>query len=464
MSTLADIESWLASELPALAAKYKVPAVSVGVLAEDRVIDSAAGILNLGTGVEATTDSVFQIGSITKLWTATMVMQLVDDGLLDIERPVREFLPEFVIADESAAATITTRQLLSHTAGFEGDVFTDTGQNDDAIEKLIATLGDMPQLFPPGQQFSYNNAGYCVLGRLVEVLRGKPYSAALRDHLIGPLSLEHAATNVDEAILQRAAVGHVPTEDGTRYEPAHVWALAHSNAPAGALLAMQARDLIAFARMHLNGGLAADGTVVVAPSTVAAMQERQVELPYFGLLGDAWGLGWEIYNTPAGTIIGHDGNTIGQDSFLRIIPEKGVAVTVLTNGGESYGLYHEVMTHLLAELAGVDLAPLPLPPAEPEPIDADRFLGTYSSRMIDLVVSQDTDGRVWMKILPKGAAEELGEHAQTQELVSFRDDSLIPLEGSNGMHLPYVFLGDDGAGRAQYLHLGRAIRRAEATV
>jgi CubicO group peptidase (beta-lactamase class C family) len=180
MSTLSDVAEWMAEQLPALIEKYDVPAAAVAVLAEGDVVDAAAGVLHTGTGVEATPDSVFQIGSITKLWTSTLVMQLVDEGKVDLDEPIRTYLPEFRIADEDAAALITTRMLLSHTAGFEGDIFTDTGVGDDCVEKFLGVLHDVPQLFPSGEQFSYNNAGFCVLGRLVEVMRDKTYDACQR--------------------------------------------------------------------------------------------------------------------------------------------------------------------------------------------------------------------------------------------------------------------------------------------
>jgi len=111
-------------------------------------------------------------------------MQLADEGLLDLDTTVVTYLPDFGLADSEAARSLTVRQLLSHTAGFEGDIFTDTGWNDDCIEKYVATLATDPQLFPPGEMFSYNNAGFCVLGRIIEVLRGKPFDQALREHLV----------------------------------------------------------------------------------------------------------------------------------------------------------------------------------------------------------------------------------------------------------------------------------------
>ena len=115
--SLAATRSWIESELPALLARRRVPAAAVGVLQDGQVIDHAIGILNLDTGVEATTDSLFQVGSITKLWTTDLVMQLVDEGRVGLDDEIRRHLPGFAVADEEAAATITVRQLLSHTAG-----------------------------------------------------------------------------------------------------------------------------------------------------------------------------------------------------------------------------------------------------------------------------------------------------------------------------------------------------------
>ena len=114
------------------------------------VFATAHGLLSKATGVEATSEAVFQIGSITKLWTTSLAMQLVDEGKLGLDEPVRAYLPEFRLADEHASAAITIRQLMTHTAGFGGDVFTDTGYGDDCVEKYVTSLTGQDQLFPPG--------------------------------------------------------------------------------------------------------------------------------------------------------------------------------------------------------------------------------------------------------------------------------------------------------------------------
>jgi hypothetical protein len=207
------------------------------------------------------------------------------------------------------------------------------------------------------------------------------------------------------------------------------------------------------------------------------MHERQVDLPDLGLMGTSWGLGFERFDIghpgsgldkldhrggTDGAIIGHDGGTIGQSAFLRIVPEAGVAVALLTNGGEVVSLYRDVVGHVIEELTDTHLPALPVPPVDPPRIDASRYVGTYSAEVADFAVSQDDDGRIWIDQTPKGIFEELGEKPERKELVHYRGDSLIPAEPEHGMHMPHAFVGDDGEGRALYLHIGRAIRRVDA--
>ncbi|MFD9704557.1 serine hydrolase domain-containing protein [Lentzea sp. NPDC059081] len=455
MSKLNEISDWLQENLPRLVAEHGVVGASAAVTVGDDVVEVAAGVLNKNTGVEATTDSVFQIGSITKVWTATLVLQLVDEGLLDVDAPVRDYLPDFRVADEDASAAITVRQLLNHTAGFEGDLFTDTGRGDDCVEKYVATLHDTPQLFPPGEMFSYNNAGYCVLGRIVEVLRDKQYDRCLREHLFAKLGLTHAATGAEEAIMFRAAVGHLTHDEATGPEVAPVWSLVRSNAPAGSMLAMSASELLKFARMHMN-----DGAGVLSPESVRAMQDVQVQVPDLALMGDSWGLGWEMFHYPQGTVIGHDGGTIGQNAFLRLVPEQGLAIALLTNGGNTFDLYQAVFRHLLRELAGIELSAMPEPAADPERVDGERFTGVYVSSVAERVITQDEDGRIWMELVPKGIMAEVSpESGGRTELVPWRNDTLVAAEPVHGIHMPHAFVGDDGTGHALYLHTGRADRR-----
>ncbi len=422
-----EVGGRLRERLPGLAEEHGVPGVAVAISAGGELVEEAAGVLSAATGVEATVDSVFQIGSITKVLTATLVMRLAGEGAIDPDARVGAYLPGF----RAGFPEVTVRQLMSHTAGFEGDVFTDTGKGDDCLALYVDLLADVPQLFEPGEMFSYNNAGYCVLGRIVEVVRGRPFDACMRDDLFTPLGMTHAANDPYEAILHRAAVGHL----GGR--PSPVWAMARSNAPAGSMLAMTARDLVAFARAHL------------ADPDLRAMREPQVMLPDIGW-GTAWGLGWELYDLPGGLVFGHDGNTIGQSAILRVDPTRDVVLAILTNGGNPKPLMKEISGWVLE------------PPEEPVPdpaarVNVTRHVGTYVSDTSETTVSQDDAGRVWLDRVPLGIAAEVGDEPLRTELVAWRGDALLPVAPGHG---PVAFLGDDGEGRALYLHTGRADVRA----
>jgi hypothetical protein len=245
-----------------------------------------------------------------------------------------------------------------------------------------------------------------------------------------------------------------------------MWSLVKSNGPAGAMLAMRPRDLLAFARMHLNGGKAEDGTRVLSQSSAAAMRDKQVTLPPLGLMGTHWGLGFELFDWPGGLVFGHDGGTVGQSAFLRVVPGRDVAIALLTNGGNPIAVYFEVYRHLLKELAGIDLPATPVPPAAPlhreaRGIDASRYLGTYANSMGKTEITQDEDGRVWMTETPLGELAELIGEVEKTELVHLENDTLIPATPKYGIYLPQVFTGDDGSGRSLYIHSGRATRRAD---
>ncbi|WP_431934483.1 serine hydrolase domain-containing protein [Nonomuraea jabiensis] len=427
-----------------LVAKYDVPGAQVAVLANGEIRDEAAGVLSLRTQVEATTDSVFKIGSITKIWTATLIQQLVDDGVLDLDRPVRDYLPGFRLSDPAATASLTARHLLTHTGGIDGNHFTDTGRNNDAIEKFVATLAEADQLLPPDTVFSYSNSGYVVLGRLVEVLRDKPFHDVLRERLVTPLGLHTAATDTYEAILHRAAVGHIQT--GGEVVPAKAWAVSYYSAPSGSHLAISARDLLEFVRLHLTD------------HALAALREPQVEsVPDFGGGVIGWGLGWMLYQDG---VVGHTGVSKGQKAFLRVVPSAGVAVAVLTNSTGGEPLAYEIFGAVLRDLAGVETAPLPVPPLNPTGIDVDRMCGTYRSTLYDITLTSEHD-RAFLIYRPRNEIAEsfLGGSENRVEVVRLNDSSVITAEPKSSGHKVLSLVGSDGHGRARFLHDGAAAYR-----
>ncbi|MGW9210869.1 serine hydrolase domain-containing protein [Embleya sp. NPDC055664] len=447
----------LRTRLAELVEKSGIPGASLAVRVGDRTVATAVGVLDVETEYPATTDSVFQIGSITKVWTTTLVMQLVDEGLIDLDVPVRTYIPDLRLVDEDAAARMTTRHLLCHTAGFEGELFDDHGNGDDSLARLVASLATVgEQLFPPGETFSYSNAGFDLLGRIVEVCTGVTWEQALRDRIVAPLGLTHVANNATESILLRTAIGHIGGPDGTNVK-APVHHTDRNGAPSGSALAMTATDLLEFAAAHIRLGQLPDGKRLLSEESARAMREPQIEIGGDGAFGARlWGLGWILYDWSGGEVIGHDGGTIGQGAMLRVVPERDVSIALLTNGGALYGVY-DLICELLETLADVRPPAPAVPPAEPPAVDTSYLVGSYASPAQRFDIAETEDGLVVTTQLLGRLGALLGNDTMTMRVVPSNERMLISTEAAGGRHQQFLFLGEGE--RAEFLHVGRAMRR-----
>ncbi|TDU87411.1 CubicO group peptidase (beta-lactamase class C family) [Kribbella voronezhensis] len=355
---------WTA-RLSRLATDHAVPGAVLGLWVDGKETITPYGVLNRATGVEVTADSLFQIGSISKSWTTTMIVQLAAEGRLSLDDQVLQLLPEASIDER-----ITVRHLLTHTSGLDGDVFTDTGRGDDCVAKYVALLADVDQLFEPGTAYSYCNAGFVLLGRIIEVLDDRSWDESLHARITTPLDLHSTVTLPEEAILRRAAVGHLA--DGT---PVSTWQLPRSLGPAG-LITASASDVLRFARLHLED------------PAYAAMREHQVEYPAGSDISHV-GLTWRLYDWSGHQLFGHDGSTISQLAYLRIHPEARVAMVLLTNSANGNALFEAVATEVFTQYADV------APPPAPEPVDAllptDAILGSYERAGIRIDTTREGD-------------------------------------------------------------------------
>jgi CubicO group peptidase (beta-lactamase class C family) len=371
-------EGWQ-RRLDVLAERHRVPGAALGILrmrerSDDELVEAAHGVLNTGTGVMTTSDSLFGLGSITKVWTATLVMQLVEEGLLDLDAPIIDVLPELRLADPAATKHMTIRQLLTHTSGIDGDIFTDTGRGDDCLQKYVARLEEAAQNHPPGATWSYSNSGFVVAGRVIETLTGSTWDQALRERLLVPLELPRTVTLPEEALPHRTAIGHIL--GGVAASPVRVWTLPRSLGPA-ALVSSTVADVLRFARLHLAGGATSGARQVLTAESVRAMADEHADLPDKLTFGDSWGLGWTRFDWDGHRLIGHDGGICGQAAFLRLLPEAGLAVVLLTNGGDARRLREDLFREIFAELVGVRMPPPLVPPGEPVTVDTGRHTGRY---------------------------------------------------------------------------------------
>jgi CubicO group peptidase (beta-lactamase class C family) len=456
-----DQQHWQ-DRLTTLAEKHGVVGASLAIRHGSETAEAAAGVLNLRTKQPATPDSLFQIGSITKVWTATLIMQLVDEGLLDLDDPVIKHLPDFAVADPEVTRTVTPLQLLSHTSGIDGDLFLDTGRGDDCVEKYVAAMTTLTQVHPQGATMSYCNSGFTVLGRLVEVLRGKSWDEVLRERLFAPLGLESAGTLPEEALLWGAATGHIglPGQDEPIVTPQ--WGIYRSAGPAG-LIHSTARDQLAFAQLHLSGGTAADGTRLLSEESVTAMQQPQVAVPDPYTLGSHWGLGWILMTWDGRRVFGHDGGTLGQGAFLRILPDGDLTVALCTNGGGHVrDLFEDLYGEIFGQLAGVELPRRPEPTGDSASLDAARFVGRYVREGVEMTVKKGDDGTLRMQARNTSALTASMPDPPEVTLHAFKDDVLLAKGPDDEAFTAAVFFD---LGGERYVHFGaRATRRVSTEV
>jgi CubicO group peptidase (beta-lactamase class C family) len=376
--------------------RYRVPGVALGVYHRSREWLAGLGVANVEHPLPVDPDTLFQIGSISKTICGTAAMRLVDAGQLDLDRPVRDYLPDFRLADEAVAARVTLRHVFTHTAGWLGDYFEHTGSGEDALARVTAKLASLPQLTPLGALFSYSNSGFYVAGRTLEVVTGKPYERAIRALVLRPLGMSmsyfrHFAT---EFITYRIAAGH--SLQGDRLTIVRPWARTRSAAPSGGIVST-ARDVLRYARFHLGNGTAPDGARLLAPETLAAMQ---VPLVPTDMNGSAVGITWMLGHVGEVRIVRHGGSTFGQRAALVLAPDHDFAIAVLTNAESGEALHREITRWALqAYLGAVDPDPaiLPLDRAALE-----AYAGHYHGALGDLVVATAESGLTIRGVSPNG--------------------------------------------------------------
>jgi CubicO group peptidase (beta-lactamase class C family) len=459
MSELAALGADVQSRLDEVARASGVPGAVLGLLTPEGTEVFATGLLNVGTGVEATPDSLFQVGSITKVYTATMILQLVDEGRVTLDDAVARHVPGLRLGAAEATEAVTIRQLLDHTSGIDGDQFADFGRGDDCLERFVAAMSTLPQLAAPGALFSYSNAAYVLAGRLVELLDGVVYDKALARRIFEPLGMRSSTLLADDAILHRVAAGHVG--HGRSVTVATRWALPRSLGPCG-LICQSMGDLLRFARLHLESGRIEGGTEVLSTAAATAMCAPSVELPpYSGAA--SWGLGWAIYDWAEQPVVGHDGGTIGQGAYLRLLPERGLAVALVANADDRTRLVRDLLHWLWQELTGDPVPGPPVPPPEAPTGNLDVYQGTFERLGGEAEVTASKGG---LDVALRATGPLAGDQPDPPplRLLPF-DATTFVSPGACHDRVAVAFTERDTAGRPNVLHLrSRAFRRTTAAL
>jgi len=458
------VSETLLPDLPELLAKWSAEAgvptqgVSVGILSGDQVAVHVHGLANVATETAVHPDTVFQIGSNTKLWTATTVMKLVDEGRISLDESVTTYVPEFRLAHVEAS-TVTIRHLLTHTGGFLGDYF--GGPGTDSIATFVEEMAELPQLHPVGEMWSYCNSGWVLLGRVIEKVTGQSYDVAMRALVLDAIGDTHTYVRAEDIVPLRAAVGYTLDPEAGELK-ALPYGIMPPCAPAGSVPVSSPADVLRFVKLHLDKGKAEDGTQVLSEETAGLMTTHHVDIPAgMGLRTYGMGLGWMLRHLADGQeVIGHGGATpSGFFSLLEVVPGKRLAVLVLTNGPAGPTVGSKAVEYVLQELAGSTLKQEPL--VWPEPalaLDWELYAGQYgdANATFDIRPAEGQPG-LTVTMTPIVAEDQPAPPPQTMPLFALSEQNFAPpLPGVDSV---MQFLGMDADGRPGYFFMGRLYPR-----
>lgn len=438
------------------AAELRVPGATAGVLFDGEEHTAFHGVTSVENPLEVDASTLFQFGSTGKTYTATAMLRLVDQGKLDLDAPVRTYLPELRLKDTAVAEQVTVLQLLNHTAGWQGDSMKDTGEGNDALEKFVASMADLEQVEPLGSTVSYNNASLSLAGHVIARITGTTYEQAIRDLLLDPLGLDMTLFSPNEIMTRRFACGHTLHDDG-RITVSRPWAIPRSSAPAGGMSATVG-DQLAWARFHLGDGTASDGARLLPEVLLKRMQQPTVHTPG-SALGDAVGISWMLKDVGGTTMVNHGGTTYGQFSEFGFVPSRGFAVTSLSNCGPNGSvLNHAVTTWALEHYVG--LKSVELVPQDRSDEELAEYTGQFETIAVTVeirAVRGALEAVVGMKPETARAMRESGE-ADPEPQPPIRmglvadSDLYVVTEGPNADMRGYF--SRDAAGRVNAVHLG----------
>ncbi len=438
--------------------KHKVPGVAIGLVSGEEILTAGLGVTSIENPLEVTPETLFQIGSTGKTFTTTTILRLVEQGKLSLDDPVRKIIPEFRVRDEDASARATVRHLLNHTGGWVGDHFAMTGVGEDALPKYITSMIDLPQVSPLGMFFAYNNASFCVAGRVIEAVTGKLYEESVRELLFEPLGMNRTfffPHDNMEIMLHRFAAGHQERND--KLIVARPWGFDRNVTPAGGMVS-DLHDQLKFARFHMGTGTNTNGKRLLTPESLRLMQT-----PVDSAGDDGWmGTNWFIKDIGGLRFVSHGGSTNGQKAAFWMVPEKQFALVVFTNQDEGGALHGEVSEWVREHFLGVK-AEKP----QPQELSSEELAGYTASFVMggieDLFHFKPDDGGLLM-------TQEMGDYSAItvsppepqppSHCRLFKKDKFVFIE--EPMKDSIIEFLRDEAGRIAWIRMGgRVLRRRD---
>jgi CubicO group peptidase (beta-lactamase class C family) len=401
-SPLEAVAAHIREQAAAFCQPGQVPGYVAGVYHDGADAVVAHGTANTVTHAPMAANTGFLFGSVTKVLTATLMLQQAERGTVDLDERVITYLPEFTLTTPGAAGQIRVRNLLNHTSGIDADLFFPDGCGRNALKIYLQWLGrQCGVLFGPGEYVGYSNGGMIVAGRLLEKVTGACYHDLLKSEVYAPAGMGDSCTSAAEAILRSTAVGHFPDPAAGGARRTGMFALPDTWAPVGATPAGTIADLLAFGRTHLAGGVSPSGQRVLSRESVARMQSVSHDMATPNV--PPIGLGWLLMPFGQTTVLAHSGASPGGVTLLAAVPGHDLVFAAFGNAPQAMMLHDQILLWLLREHLHLQVPDL-LPEVSPAG-DLTPYAGTYRSDQLRVDV-RAVDGQLEETMTYEPADEE----------------------------------------------------------
>jgi CubicO group peptidase (beta-lactamase class C family) len=444
-----EVESEYAQKLEAARVAAGVTGASFAYWDGETLHTAVAGLRNSVTRDPVTVDTVMHIGSVTKIMNTALLMQLVEDGKIRLEDPVRKHLPDLRLRDTAALERITCAMLVNHTSGIEGEWMPDYGPDQERIEDAIHRFAQVGQLHPPGEGPSYSNFATVIAGYLTQKLRGESWYSLMKSRIYRPLEMRHSLVDLADLPHFRCSVGDLYDPIAGKMGQTTRPFLALSLAPAGSTQMNSATDLVTFGRAMINGGVGPNGARILSAESAARMAQPTAK--WWHPQDWYWGLGWMIM---PGGVLHHAGGGPGVYSVLYAHPSSGRVVALLMNSSGGDGIVRRFLDPILKSWTGLEKRALE---RVSTPVQVARYEGTYEGNLTRFEVSSQ-DGALGLRVIRKVFVTDnspMAPDGPTLPLYPVGDE-IFKVAAGQGAHPAFEnfevrFLHPDATGRMRYL-------------
>jgi CubicO group peptidase (beta-lactamase class C family) len=429
-------------------AQLHVPGLAVGVIHGANSYAAGIGVTNTSTPQPVTADTTFPICSITKTFTATLAMQLSEQGDLDLNDRIVDILPWFRVKDREATSRARVIDLFHHHTGWSGDhCFDPVPPGGSITEKCMLQARYLEQIVPFDQAWMYNNTNLAFAGHVLSVVGGKPYETLVEERILSPLGMDASCFNYSTSPPDdHFAWGHPPIyadDDIGELEP--IFTPFPPTAGSAGGIQSTVHDMLKYARFQLDGK-DSSGNTLLSDEALAFAHAPAVDAPTGGFTG----LTWFVRNYGEVTSAFHGGTYIGYRTVLQLIPDHDFAVIVLTNGDRGVEAYTTVADAMVSAFTALEHQPAVATGVDPSVLDP--FVGVFKGTFQEFEITTN-GGRYQLaqtsKLTKPGADPAPADVANTAE------GWLIVTEGPNKGALGELL--EDPSGERNYLRFNHRI-------